>query len=195
MQSGKFELTGREKIILLQTARISIEVRLFGKKAEYPEPTPLLKENCGAFVTLHKEGGLRGCIGYVVAIKPLVETIKDVACASAFGDPRFQPVRKEEYPSLELEISVLSPLRVITDVNEITVGEHGIVIRRGHSSGLLLPQVATEYGWDRNTFLTQTCHKAGLPGNAWKDPATEIEIFSAIVFNEKEINKNGKGME
>jgi AmmeMemoRadiSam system protein A len=180
-----FSITDNEKEILLRTARESIASKLAKRTPSFPKPTETLMTNCGAFVTLHKKGQLRGCIGYIVGTKPLIDTIREMALSSAFHDPRFSPVERNEYDSLEIEISVLSPLRRITNVDEIRVGEHGIIIKRGYNSGLLLPQVATEYGWDRDTFLKHTCHKAGLPPDAWKDPASVIEIFSAIVFSEK----------
>jgi AmmeMemoRadiSam system protein A len=183
----EFSLTENEKKILLKTARETIDARLHNRKPEYPEPTDNLKTECGAFVSLHKKGSLRGCIGYITGVKPLIETVKDVASSSAFNDPRFSPITENEYDDLELEISVLSPIRKVKNIDEIKVGVHGIVIKRGYYSGLLLPQVATEYGWDRDTFLSHTCNKAGLPSDAWKKLDTSIEIFSAIVFNEKEL--------
>ena len=183
-----FFLNDEEKILLLKTAREAIRAKLAEAKPEYPDPTPLLKEKCGAFVTLHKAGKLRGCIGHVEAFDRLFDTVIEVARASAFSDPRFSPVKMDELEYLEIEISALSPLRRIHDLNEIKTGIHGIIIKRGNYSGLLLPQVAAEYGWDRQTFLTHTCQKAGLPGDCWKSTDTEIEIFSAIVFNERGLN-------
>ena len=180
-------LTREEKVILLKVARESIGEHLTGIRGKYPEPTENLRTKCGAFVTLHKNGNLRGCIGYVIPIKSLYETVKEMAISSAFQDPRFPPLRQEEFDKIEIEISALSPLKQIDSIDEIRVGTHGILIKRGYNSGLLLPQVATEQGWDLETFLTHTCYKAGLPGNCWKDENTRIEIFSAIVFNEKEL--------
>jgi AmmeMemoRadiSam system protein A len=110
--------------------------------------------------------------------------VKEVAVSSAFEDPRFPPVQRSELAQLTIEISVLSPLRRITDPREVVVGVHGILIRRGFRSGLLLPQVATEQGWDRETFLAHTCRKAGLPMDAWKSPDVVLEVFSATVFSE-----------
>ena len=107
-----------------------------------------------------------------------------MAQAAAFRDPRFQPLKQNELSDLEIEISVLTPIEEINDVEKIEVGKHGIIIEKGNYSGLLLPQVATEYGWDRETFLEHTCQKAGLPPNAWKDKGTIIKIFSADVFHE-----------
>jgi len=141
-----------------------------------------LKENRGAFVTIKEKGQLRGCIGYIQAVKPLYETVKDVAKSAAVNDYRFNPVGQDELDRLELEISALTPLKRIKDISEIEVGKHGLYMRQGFNSGLLLPQVAAEYRWDAETFLKETCRKAGLSQNAWKDMSTEIYIFSADVF-------------
>jgi AmmeMemoRadiSam system protein A len=187
----EFSLTENEKKLLLETAREAIASKLVKRTPDFKAPTENLKLNCGAFVTLHSKGKLRGCIGYIIGREPLIDTIREMALSSAFRDPRFAPLEKHEYKLIEIEISVLSPLKRITDVSEIRVGEHGIMIRSGFCSGLLLPQVATEYGWDRDTFLVHTCNKAGLPQDAWKKPDTQIEIFSAIVFSEKELGITG----
>ncbi len=176
-------LTPEEKKALLELARKTIEAKCCGDRA--PEPaaqSPAFNELRGAFVTLHKQGNLRGCIGQIQARQPLVRTVAEMAVAAAFEDPRFPPLRREELRDIDIEISVLTPLRRITDVGEIQVGTHGIYLRRGAYSGLLLPQVATEWGWDRNTFLEHTCEKAHLPRDAWKDKKAEIYIFSADVF-------------
>jgi len=141
-----------------------------------------LKEQRGAFVTLNKHGSLRGCIGYIEGYKPLYEAVAEMAEAAAFRDPRFMPLTQDEWKDIEIEISVLTPLERITDINQIKAGKHGIYIKKGFYSGLLLPQVATEYGWDRKTFLEQTCRKAGLPSDAWKEEDTVIYIFSADIF-------------
>jgi AmmeMemoRadiSam system protein A len=135
-------------------------------------------------VTLKLNGELRGCIGRIGACQPLLETVKDVAVSSAFDDPRFPPLSPDEWPQVRIEISVLSPFERITDLQRITVGVHGLMVRNGHRSGLLLPQVATEQGWDREAFLSHSCRKAGLPADAWRSPDTRIEIFSATVFHE-----------
>jgi AmmeMemoRadiSam system protein A len=132
-------------------------------------------------------GELRGCIGCIIPIKPLYLTVREVAESAALRDPRFPPVSVRELPELEYEISALSPIRKIENVNEIQVGKHGIIIRRGYNQGLLLPQVATEYGWNREQFLEHTCNKAGLPFDAWKKEGTEISIFSAEVFDESDL--------
>jgi AmmeMemoRadiSam system protein A len=137
-------------------------------------------------VTLKIDGKLRGCIGHITASQPLLETVRKVAWESAFEDPRFPPLTPQELPRVRIEISVLSPFQRIMDVDCIEVGVHGILVRRGGRSGLLLPQVATEEGWNREEFLDRTCRKAGLPLDAWRSPETIIEIFSATVFGERE---------
>ena len=179
-------LTEQDRLVLLQTAREAIGARLALRSPHYPAPGADLSAHCGAFVTLKIDGRLRGCIGHITSPRPLVETIKEVALSSAFEDPRFPPLRAQEWGRVRLEVSVLSPFEVITDVNRIEVGVHGIMIRQGSHSGLLLPQVAAEQGWDRDTFLSHTCLKAGLPRDAWSRQQTRIEIFSAQVFGEKE---------
>ena len=176
-------LNEEEKEDLHQIAKTVIENKARGKTVpDFKVESPVLKENRGAFVTIHKRGQLRGCIGYIEGRGPLHKTIEEMAEAAAFRDPRFTPVKEKELPELELEISVLTPLKKIKDVDEVQVGKHGIYIKKGWYSGLLLPQVATEYGWDRQAFLEHTCQKAGLPSNAWKEKDTEIYIFSADIF-------------
>ena len=176
-------LNAEEKALLHRIARESIEAKLLGQTAPDLDNLPAsLKENRGAFVTLKKHGELRGCIGRLVADRPLGEVVANMALAAAFQDPRFNPVKTDERKDLKIEISVLTPFKRITNVEEIQVGKHGILMRKGASSGLLLPQVATDYGWDRTTFLEHTCQKAGLPKDAWQDKATEIYTFSADVF-------------
>jgi len=176
-------LSDEERRNLHEIARTVILNRVLGKSMpEYSIKSKKLNEACGAFVSLHKKGTLRGCIGYVRGIKPLYKAVEEMAVAAAFNDPRFPPLNERELNDLDIEISVLTPLKKIDDANEIEVGKHGIFIEKGFFSGLLLPQVATEYGWDRETFLEQTCLKAGLPRNAWKDKETKIHIFSADIF-------------
>jgi len=176
-------LNDEEKKFLHNVASASIEAKLRGESLPlFDPPSPILKEKRGAFVSLHRHGQLRGCIGYIQAYKPLYQTISEMAVAAAFQDSRFSPLQKEEFKDLEIEISVLTPFKRITDINEIEVGKHGIYMVKVNHSGLLLPQVATEYGWDTKTFLENTCHKAGLDKDAWKDKDTEIYIFSADIF-------------
>ncbi len=180
-----FKLTDMEKKILLETARESIISHLEKRNAVYTEPKGILTELCGAFVTLHKNGSLRGCIGHMTGTAPLFSTIIDMACSSAFQDPRFSPVTIKEFQEIDIEISVLSPLKRTGNISDIEVGKHGIYMKSGYNSGVLLPQVALEQKWDRDTFLTQTCYKSGLHGKAWKDTGIEIYIFSAEIFGEK----------
>ncbi len=181
----EFELSGDERKILLQIAREAIASKLENRKAEYSEPSETLKKKCGAFVTLHKQERLRGCIGFVVGSKPLFKTVEEAARSSAFNDPRFPPLEAHELKEIHIEVSALSPPRPVHSIDEIKVGVHGIIMKNGFYSGLLLPQVATEYGWDRETFLKHTCYKAGLPGDCWRDGETKIEVFSAVVFAEE----------
>jgi AmmeMemoRadiSam system protein A len=178
-------LTAEERGTLLRAARETIESKLERRSCSPPQASGNLKKKCGAFVTLYKKGSLRGCIGFVIAAKPLLQTVIEAAEASAFHDPRFPPLERRELPDISIDISVLSEPRRLRCLDEIQVGTHGLIVRRGLHSGLLLPQVATEYGWDRDTFLTHTCYKAGLPGDAWRAPDTEIELFSAEVFGEQ----------
>lgn len=180
-----FSLTEEERRTLLAAARASIAARFEGRPAPAPASTPALRTPCGAFVTLKIGGRLRGCIGRITATAPLAETVRDMAVSSAFDDPRFPPLERDELERVAIEVSVLSPLRRTRDPAEIRVGTHGILVRRGGRSGLLLPQVATEQGWGREEFLAHTCRKAGLPDEAWRDPETVIEIFSATVFGEE----------
>lgn len=181
------ELSSEIKAFLLRLARTTLERIIAGEalpSAEYR--FPILSEKRGAFVTLHKKGQLRGCIGYVRPYKPLEQTIIEMTESAALHDPRFLAVEADEIKDLEIEISVLSPLQLIDDSEAITVGFHGIYLESEFRSGLLLPQVATEYGWDRETFLEHTCLKAGLGRNAWKSKTTQIYVFSANIFSERD---------
>lgn len=176
------------RIFLLRYARSVIRENLGMKTEEIDKPdSPILGEKRGGFVTLNMNGRLRGCIGYIDAVKPLFETVGEMAHSAAFSDYRFEPVSKDDVDDLLIEISVLTPVRETKDPSEIEVGRHGIIISAKGRRGLLLPQVAVEYGWDRDTFLEHTCVKAGLPPDAWKDAGTTIEIFSAEIFSEKEM--------
>ena len=142
----------------------------------------ILREKRGAFVTLKIGGMLRGCIGMIRAAQPLYLTIFEMAQAAAFEDPRFMPITEKELTDIEIEISVLSPLVRVENIDEIKVGRDGLMILLNQHSGLLLPQVATEHGWDKTTFLEQTCLKAGIPKNSYKDKSAEIYRFSAEIF-------------
>jgi AmmeMemoRadiSam system protein A len=183
-QAG-MNLNAADKQLLLEVARDSIAARLKGKAATPVKvSSPVLEECRGAFVSLHRQGQLRGCIGYIDAVKPLLQTVMEMGPAAAFQDPRFRPLQADELADLEIEISVLTPMRLVKSTDEIEVGQHGLYIVKGLNRGLLLPQVATQCHWDRRTFLEQTCNKAGLPPNAWKDPDTQIFIFRAEIFND-----------
>ncbi|NOX88042.1 MAG: AmmeMemoRadiSam system protein A [Calditrichaeota bacterium] len=171
---------------MLEIARKSVETAVKEEKEYEPSSCGIecIEQDRGAFVTLKINGKLRGCIGYTAPLKPLYLVVRDVAKQAALNDPRFQPVSVEELPYLEYEISVLSPFRHVRDVNQIQIGKHGLLIKNGPNVGLLLPQVPVEWGWDRETFLQQTCRKAGLPSDAWKDPNTDLFSFTAFVFGE-----------
>ncbi len=175
-------LSSSEKEQLKKLARETIEGVLFGKDEVEFTPTEALKEKRGAFVTIKNRNQLRGCIGYTKGFSPLYETVKELAIQAAFRDPRFSPLQKTEWDDIDIEISVLTPMKEVRDVQEIEVGVHGLYIEKGPYSGLLLPQVATEYNWDRVTFLENTCYKAGLQKDAWKSKDTRIYVFSADVF-------------
>ena len=174
------------KKALLAWARASIRHRLDAQPLGQAPAGPGLDATCGAFVSLHSEGRLRGCIGRIVGGSPVVETIHGMALAAAFEDPRFPPLSSAELPRLVIEITLLSPLERLESTESIEIGRHGLYIVKGWHSGLLLPQVPVEFGWDRETFLEQLCYKAGLPAGAWKAKDAELSSFEGIVFGEKE---------
>lgn len=192
-----------QKHALLKVARDTIDAVIKGKKsgrAGFTPPNiskietddPDLAAHCGCFVTLKNPAraagsgeGLRGCIGNFTGDKPLVNMVAEMAKASATGDPRFldDPITPDELPSLDIEISVLSPLKKTSDPLSLRLGTDGIYIKRGFLTGCFLPQVAEETGWSKEEFLSHCCsHKAGLPHDAWKDPKTEVYLFTADVF-------------
>ncbi len=181
-----FSLTDAEKAELLAVARKSVEYMIQRNEPYAPSPSAseTLDREYGAFVTLTEGGALRGCIGYTSPVKPLYITVRDTATLAALRDPRFPPVTAPELPRLAYEISVLSPLRRVTDIEQIKVGRDGLLMKNSDSEGLLLPQVPVEQKWDRPTFLEQTCAKAGMNVNCWKDENTDIFSFTAVVFNE-----------
>jgi hypothetical protein len=184
-KAQEHSLSPGQKHELLAMARRAIETCLSQEKVLQPEPADArLMRPGAAFVTLTRRGELRGCIGYTEAIHPLCRTVTECAIAAAISDPRFPPLKPSELKEVKLEISVLSPLKEIQDVSEIKVGRDGILIEKGGRKGLLLPQVAIEYHWDRNAFLEMVCYKAGLPKDAWRQGA-KILIFSAEVFHEE----------
>ncbi len=181
-----FSLGAHEKSELLALARKSVEYAVRQKNLYEPPASTneLLNQERGAFVTLRESGELRGCIGYTSAVKPLYMTVRDTATLAALRDTRFQPVSAPELPKIEYEISVLSPLRHVLDVRQIKVGQHGLLMKNGVYEGLLLPQVPVEEQWDRQTFLEETCAKAGMRAGCWKDENTDIFMFTAVVFGE-----------
>jgi len=191
-ETPKFSLTSSEKRQLLEIARKSVESAVRGQKMyELPANLPAsLMQDRGAFVTLKENGELRGCIGYTVAMQPLAETVREVAAYAALRDPRFPSVAANELSQMTYEVSVLSPLRRVADVNQIKVGEHGLMIVKGNTRGLLLPQVAPEQHWDRSTLLDETAMKAGLPPKAWRDKDADLFMFTAVVFGETDISRN-----
>lgn len=172
---------------LLEIARASIETYLkTGKRLEVKESDPVLVKIMGAFVTLHKHGQLRGCIGNIIGEKPLYLTVRDMAVEAAVGDSRFPNLTLSELKDVDIEISALSPLEKVDSAEKIILGTHGVIVKKGFQSGVFLPQVAVETGWSKEEFLSALCsHKAGLPANAWKDPSTELYVFTAEVFSEK----------
>ncbi|MEW6607964.1 MAG: AmmeMemoRadiSam system protein B [bacterium] len=180
-------LDKEEQGVLLKIARRTIEDYIKNRHIppvevdDYPE----LQKPAGAFVTLTKNKQLRGCIGYIKAIAPVAQAVSKMAIAAATEDPRFSPVTKDELDQIKIEITVLSELTRINDIEQIEIGKHGLYMVKGYNSGLLLPQVATEQGWNREQFLTHTCYKAGLPPNAWKEKETEIYIFTGLIFHEE----------
>lgn len=181
-------LSQEQRQQLLRIARESIEAVLDGQRPALTADDfdETLRKPAGAFVTLRTKDqhDLRGCIGSIQAVGPLWQSVSNSAINAAFRDPRFHPLQKDEWPSIELEISVMGPIEVVADPDEIVVGRDGLIVTHGRNAGLLLPQVATEYGWDRETFLSHTCAKAGLHPDSWRTPGCRIERFSAEVFGE-----------
>jgi AmmeMemoRadiSam system protein A len=181
-------LSDDEKRELLRIARKSVESVVRGHEVPIPKTgSQVLQQPCGAFVTITEHGHLRGCIGYTEAVKPLAEVVSEVAAKAALDDPRFPPVSEDELSKIQLDISVLSPLERVSQVEEVEVGKHGLLLENGYFRGLLLPQVAVEYNWDREAFLENTARKAGLPSDAWKDKNTILYRFTAVVFSEEQL--------
>ncbi len=176
------KLTAVERGALVGIARAAILHRLgLGPRPEIPD-AGVLGEPRGAFVTLHRGGELRGCIGRFDPEGSLARTVADMAQAAAFDDPRFPPLTAAEVDDLDVHVSALGPRRPLPDPSALRIGEHGLVVRRGFHRGVLLPVVAVERGWDVPTFLKHACLKAGLPADAWRDPETTIETFDAEEF-------------
>lgn len=170
---------------LLSLARTSIQLAFDGQTDAPEIADEALRHPAGAFVTLRTRGGdLRGCIGSIHAREALFRAVHSSALSAAFRDPRFRPVVREELADLHIEISVMGPIERVENFDDVVVGRDGLIVSRGRNAGLLLPQVASEYGWDRHTFLDQTCVKAGLGAGLWRDAKTVVEKFSAEVFGE-----------
>ncbi len=181
-------LDDRQKKLLLEIARAAIVAAVEGKpRPEIPAEDQDLRRPGGAFVTLHRGSRLRGCIGQVPGQDPLIEVVAHCAALAALEDPRFQPVAPDEVSTIEVEISVLSTPQDILP-QDIVAGTHGLIVSQGYDRGLLLPQVATHFGWSSLRFLEETCVKAGLPPHAWRDPNSRIQAFTAEVFSEAEFD-------
>ncbi len=187
-KEGDAMLNATQRKRLLQIARESIASYVKdGKRKSFSESEPVLTQNTGAFVTLHEKGELRGCIGNMVGGGPLYQTVADMAIEAGTGDPRFPGLSPADIDKIDIEISVLTPLKKVDSYKDVRIPGDGVLIRSGFNSGVFLPQVADETGWNKEQFLTYLCaEKAGLPSNAWKDPKTEIYVFSAEVFGEKD---------
>jgi len=188
----ELSLSKEEKRLFIKLARNEIEKNLGIIQTEISEEELkqydiFFTKKFGSFVTLHIGKNLRGCIGYIQPITILHSQIRMCAKAAAFEDPRFYPLTKEEYPDISVEISLLSPIEEVKNLDEIKVGRDGLIIQHSIFQGLLLPQVATENNWDRETFLAHTCLKAGLPADCWKRNDVTIKKFSAYVFDENDI--------
>ena len=178
------EFSSQERGLLLQLAHQAISATLEQTEISLVPPSPHLAEPRGAFTTLYYRGDLRGCVGYVFPVTSLYRTVAESARGAAFDDSRFPPVTRDQAPELRVSLSVLSPLYPLQP-EQVEIGRHGLLISRGYSRGLLLPQVPLEHGWDRISFLEQTCRKAGLPPNAWQTGA-KLEAFTAEVFADPE---------
>lgn len=182
-------MTEKHRKILLETARNAVAAAVAGKKSlKASSDQRELNAHCGCFVTLKNKGRLRGCIGQFISDKPLIEMVNDMAVAASTGDSRFMadPVTPKEVKELDIEISVLSPLKKTSDPLSLRLGTDGIYIKKGYANGCFLPQVATETGWSKEEFLSYCCsHKAGLRPDAWKDKNTEVYLFTAEIIEEE----------
>jgi AmmeMemoRadiSam system protein A len=177
------KLSAEDKKLLLEIAREAIITSITRTNTPQREVrSGILQEKRGCFVCVKKNGVLRGCIGNFTSDKPLYQLVQEMAVSAATRDPRFYPMKEGDLEEFDLEISVLSPLQKVSSVEEIEVGVHGLYLEKNFFRGVLLPQVAVEYGWDRDTFLNQTCIKAGLKKDDWNE-GTDIYIFSADVFS------------
>jgi AmmeMemoRadiSam system protein A len=174
-----------DRALLLRLAREAIAAHVGVAPAHVPGVAGVLTQPGGAFVSLHNHGDLRGCIGHIEPTEPLGEVVTRCAVAACSSDPRFPPITPTELDEIDIEISLLGLLEPIAGPHDIEVGRHGLVVESGWQRGLLLPQVATEWSWDAEAFLAHTCHKAGLPRDAWKHGA-KLWRFEAEVFGERE---------
>lgn len=184
LSSSGSEFSREERSLLLALAHDSIAAALHNQEIPLDAPTPHLSEPRGVFTTLYRCGQLRGCVGYVLPVTSVYRTVAETARAAAFEDTRFYAVTPQEVPELEVHLSILSPLHPIAPA-QVEVGRDGLLVSMGTRRGLLLPQVPIEYGWDRTTFLEQTCRKAGLPPDAWQQGAT-LEAFTAELFGDND---------
>lgn len=178
-----------DRRILIAVARNAIEAKLANRRFRtedlLPPGSSPPEGSGGAFVTLKTNGSLRGCIGHLSSDAPICETVAEMARSAAFSDPRFPPLHRDEFENLHIEISRLSAFFPIGS-DEVEVGIHGLLLRQGYRSGILLPQVPEEQGWDRTAFLSGLCRKSGLPDGAWASPDAVLEAFTAEVFSEEE---------
>ena len=178
-----------ERKVLLDAARDAIDAAVRGRppRPAVSEDDAVLRQPGAAFVTLRSpDGALRGCIGELEARRPLIDSVRGCAAGAALRDPRFEPVTGDEVADLRLGISVLTPPRRVRGPEEIEVGRHGLLIERGTYRGVLLPEVATDQAWDVATFLAHTCHKAGLPPDAWRDSATTVSVFETVKLSDEQ---------
>lgn len=184
-------LTEEQKQKFLKLARTTMEKYINqGIIPKFEDKDPVFSEHFGAFVTIHNKGRLRGCIGMIEGRQPVFETIIEMAIEASRNDPRFEPVGPAEIKDIDIEISVLTPKRRVNSIDEIEMGRHGVIVKKGFLSGVYLPQVATETGWSKEKFMESLCSgKAGLAPDAYKDPKTEIYVFEAEVFSEKQEKK------
>jgi len=178
-------LSDDDKKMLLRIARETLQNYLVGGKlSKFKTDSKNLNENRGAFVTLTEHGQLCGCIGRMSADEPLYKVISEMAIAAAVNDPRFPAVRSDELKDIEIEISVLTPFTIVKNIDDIKVGTHGLMLRKGFNTGVFLPQVPGEQGWDKKAYLEELGHKAGLSSDAYLDKDSTIYSFEAIVFGE-----------
>jgi AmmeMemoRadiSam system protein A len=181
--------TDSDRALLLGLAREAIAAFVGGGAAHVPSMTGALGQRGGAFVSLHRKGELRGCIGHIEAAEPLGKVVPRCAVAACSSDPRFPPLAPEELKDIAIEISLLGALEPIKGPADVEVGRHGLLVQRGWQRGLLLPQVAAELEWDAETFLARTCQKAGLPRDAWKQDDVRVWRFEAEVFGENDARR------